>query len=288
MEKTNNTQLKDLISGYSLEVIPKTVSRIGSFRDILPENTRVYIAHLKDGDIEPMIGAAKRLNDEGFTVMPHIPARVIKNQVMLKEWISMYQNEAGVDEALLLAGGSSKPKGDYDSSIQLIETGLFDKAGFKRLHLAGHPEGNKDIDPDGGTKNVSTALSLKQELLKRTDAKTAITTQFCFDADVIKKWAKDIKGAGIDIPVHIGIAGPAKLKTLIKFSIECGIGSSVKILTKRSKDITKLLLPYKPTQILKDLAEHKAKEIEVNIEQLHFFPFGGIKQTSDWLQEIQN
>jgi len=288
MEKTNNTQLKDLISGYSLEVIPKTVSRIGSFRDILPENTRVYIAHLKDGDIEPMIGAAKRLNDEGFTVMPHIPARVIKNQVMLKEWISMYQNEAGVDEALLLAGGSSKPKGDYDSSIQLIETGLFDKAGFKRLHLAGHPEGNKDIDPDGGTKNVSTALSLKQELLKRTDAKTAITTQFCFDADVVKKWAKDIKGAGIDIPVHIGIAGPAKLKTLIKFSIECGIGSSVKILTKRSKDITKLLLPYKPTQILKDLAEHKAKEIEVNIEQLHFFPFGGIKQTTDWLQEIQN
>ena len=219
MEKTNNTQLKDLISGYSLEVIPKTVSRIGSFRDILPENTSVYIAHLKDGDIEPMIGAAKRLNDEGFTVMPHIPARVIKNQVMLKEWISMYQNEAGVDEALLLAGGSSKPKGDYDSSIQLIETGLFDKAGFKRLHLAGHPEGNKDIDPDGGTKNVSTALSLKQELLKRTDAKTAITTQFCFDADVVKKWAKDIKGAGIDIPVHIGIAGPAKLKTLIKFSI---------------------------------------------------------------------
>ncbi len=288
MEKTNNPHLKSLISGYSLEVIPKTVSKIDSFREILPENTRVYIAHLKDGDIELMVAAAKKLSDEGFTAMPHIPARVIKNQAMLKEWISMYQNEAGVDEALLLAGGSSEPMGDYDSSIQLIESGLFDKAGFKRLHIAGHPEGNKDIDPDGGTKNVSAALSLKQELLKRTDAKTAIATQFCFDADAVKKWAEDIKGAGIDIPIHIGIAGPAKLQTLIKFSIECGIGSSMKILTKRSKDITKLLLPYKPTQILRDLAEYKAKEIELNIEKLHFFPFGGVKQTSDWLEEIQN
>ena len=120
--------------------------------------------------------------------MPHIPARVIKNQAMLEEWVSMYQNEAGVDEALLLAGGSSIPMGDYDSSIQLIESGLFDKAGFKRLHIAGHPEGNKDIDPDGGIKNVSAALSLKQELLKRTDAKEiAIATQFCFDAGVVKK-----------------------------------------------------------------------------------------------------
>ena len=187
-----------------------------------------------------------------------------------------------------MAGGSPEPVGDYDSSIQLIESGLFDKFGFKRLHIAGHPEGNKDIDPEGGIKNVSEALSFKQKLLQRTDAKTAIATQFCFDAEVVKKWADEIKGAGVDIPIHIGIAGPAKLQTLLKFSVECGIGSSMKILTKRAKDMTKLLLPYKPTQILRDLAEYKAKDPEFNIEQLHFFPFGGVKQTSDWLIEAQN
>ena len=235
-----------------------------------------------------MVAAAKRLNHEGFKVMPHIPARVIRNQAMLSDWLSMYQNEAGVDEALLLAGGSHEPIGDYGSSIQLIESGLFDKAGFKRLHIAGHPEGNKDIDPGGGIKNVSEALSWKQEFLKRTDAKMAIVTQFCFDANVVKKWADDIKDNGIDIPIHIGIAGPAKLQTLLKFSVECGIGSSMQILTKRAKDITKLLLPYKPTQVLKDLAEYKAKDPKFNIEQVHFFPFGGIKQTSDWVREVQN
>ena len=155
MSKDINTNFKDFTSGYSIEVIPRSAAKIESFSDLLPKSTRVYIAHIETKDITAMVATAKRLKDEGFTVMPHIPARMIKNQAMLNDWISMYQNEAGVDEALLIAGGSPKPIGDYDSSIKLIESGLFDLAGFKRLHIAGHPEGNKDIDPDGEIKNVS-------------------------------------------------------------------------------------------------------------------------------------
>ena len=287
MEKAINTNFKDFISGYSIEVLPRSAAKIDSFSDVLPKNTRVYIAHLETEDISAMVATAKRIHDEGFAVMPHIPARMIASKEMLHDWISMYQNEAGVDEALLLAGGSKKPVGDFNSSMQLIESGLFDKAGFKRLHIAGHPEGSKDIDPGGGMKNVTEALSWKQEFSKRTDASMAIATQFCFDADVVKKWADNIKDNGIDIPIHIGIAGPAKLQTLLKFSVECGIGASMKVLTKRAKDITKLLMPYKPTQILNELAEYKFIDSKLNIEQVHFFPIGGIKQTVDWLKDCQ-
>ena len=286
MSNIGNTHFHDFISGYSIEVIPRSAAKIESFAEVLPKDTRVYIAHIQNEDIEAMIATAKRLNDEGFTVMPHIPARMIKNKAMLYNWISMYQNEAGVDEALLLAGGSTKPIGSLDSSIQLIESGLFDKAGFKRLHIAGHPEGCKDIDPDGGIKNVSEALSWKQEFSKRTDASMAIVTQFCFEADVVKQWADNIKKDGIDIPIHIGIAGPAKLQTLLKFSIECGIGASMKVLTKRAKDLTKLLLPYEPTKILQDLSDYKSKDPNLNIEKVHFFPIGGIKKTVDWVAEM--
>ena len=288
MEKTINTNFKDFISGYSIEVLPRSAAKIDSFRDALPKNTRVYIAHLETEDISAMVATAKRIHDEGFAVMPHIPARMISSKEMLHDWISMYQNEAGVDEALLLAGGLKKPVGDFISSMQLIESGLFDQAGFKRLHVAGHPEGSKDIDPGGGIKNVTEALSWKQEFSKRTDASMAIATQFCFDAGVVKKWADSIKANGIDIPIHIGIAGPAKLQTLLKYSIECGIGSSMKVLTKRAKDITKLLLPYNPTQILNELAEYKSIDPKLNIEQVHFFPLGGIKKTADWVSEVQN
>ena len=284
MEKMS-TNFKDFISGYSIEVVPNSAAKIESFKEILPTNTRVYIAHLEAESIATMVATAKRINEERFTVMPHIPARIIKNETVLNDWISMYQNEAGVNEALLLAGGSTKPVGDYDSSMQLIESGLFDKAGFKRLHIAGHPEGSKDIDPDGGMKNVSEALSWKQEFSNRTDAAMAIATQFCFDAEVVNKWAKNIKDAGIDIPIHIGIAGPAKLQTLLKFSVECGIGASMKVLTNRAKDLTKLLLPYQPTQILNDLASYKVNNPQLNIDQVHFFPLGGIKQAANWASE---
>ena len=288
MEQSFNTPLKEFLSGYSIEVTPRSANKIECFADVLPENTRVYIAQINIDDIPEMIVTAKRLKDEGFKVMPHFPARMIKNHAVLNDLISMYQNEAGVDEALLLAGGLPSPAGDYNSSMQLIESGLFDKAGFKRLHVAGHPEGNKDIDPDGSNKNVSEALSWKQEFSNRTDASMAITTQFCFDANVVKKWADTIKDSGIDLPIHIGIAGPAKLQTLLKFSIECGVGASMKVLTKRARDITKLLLPYKPTQILSDLANYRAQDSSFNIEQVHFFPLGGVKRAAEFVEKFSS
>ena len=288
MEQSFNTPLKGFLSGYSIEVTPRSANKIECFADVLPENTRVYIAQINIDDIPEMIVTAKRLKDEGFKVMPHFPARMIKNHAVLNDLISMYQNEAGVDEALLLAGGLPSPAGDYNSSMQLIESGLFDKAGFKRLHVAGHPEGNKDIDPDGSKKNVSEALSWKQEFSNRTDASMAITTQFCFDANVVKKWADTIKDSGIDLPIHIGIAGPAKLQTLLKFSIECGVGASMKVLTKRARDITKLLLPYKPTQILSDLANYRAQDSSFNIEQVHFFPLGGVKRAAEFVEKFSS
>ena len=288
MEQSFNIPLKEFLSGYSIEVTPRSANKIECFADVLPENTRVYIAQINIDDTPEMIVTAKRLKDEGFEVMPHFPARMIKNHAVLNDLISMYQNEAGVDEALLLAGGLPNPAGDYNSSIQLIESGLFDKAGFKRLHVAGHPEGNKDIDPDGSNKNVSEALSWKQEFSNRTDASMAITTQFCFDANVVKKWAGTIKDSGVDIPIHIGIAGPAKLQTLLKFSIECGVGASMKVLTKRARDITKLLLPYKPTQILSDLANYRAQDSSLNIEQVHFFPLGGVKRAAEFVEKFSS
>ncbi|MBR64191.1 MAG: 5,10-methylenetetrahydrofolate reductase, partial [Rhodobacteraceae bacterium] len=232
------------------------------------------------------VETAKKISDQGFIPMPHFPARIIKNKEVLGDWIARYQNEAGVENALLIAGGANKPYGDYDSSIQLIESELFDKARFKNLHVAGHPEGNKDIDPSGSTKNVDEALSWKNEFSKRTDASMAITTQFCFDSISVIEWANNIKKSGINIPVHIGIAGPAKLQTLLRYSIECGVGASIKILQKRAKDITKLLLPYEPTQIISELAEYKANNPNFNIEKVHFFPLGGVKKVSKFVQEV--
>lgn len=273
------------LDGYSIEVTPKAASKIENFAGVLPKGTRVYIAHIEGTPIDEMVATAKKIYDDGFIAMPHFPARIIQNSNTLDEWIKRYKNEANVKEALVIAGGANKPYGDFDSSIQLIETGLFDRNEFKRIHVAGHPEGNKDIDPDGSNKNVSGALSWKNEFSKRTDASIALATQFCFESEPVIKWINSIKEEGIDIPVHIGIAGPAKLQTLIKYSVECGVGASIKVLQKRAKDITKLLKPYKPDTVLKELALYKNQNPSFNIEQVHFFPLGGIKQVTEYVKE---
>ena len=277
--------IKKFLDGFSVEVTPKAASKIENFEDYIPSGTLVYVAHIEGTPIDEMVETAKKINDQGFCAMPHFPARIIKDKNVLEDWISRYKNEANVSNALLIAGGANKPYGEYDSSIQLIESELFDKADFNNLHIAGHPEGSMDIDPDGSTTNVDQALSWKNEFSKRTDANMAITTQFSFDASSVISWANNIKEAGIDIPVHIGIAGPAKLQTLLRYSIECGVGASIKIIQKRAMDLTKLLLPYKPTNIITELATYKANNPSFNIEKVHFFPLGGIKQVSDFVKE---
>ncbi|MCA0873329.1 methylenetetrahydrofolate reductase [Seohaeicola saemankumensis] len=275
-------QVEAFLKGYSIEVMPRTAAKIEDFGALLPEGTRVYIAHIDGTPIEDMVATARRLARDGYPVMPHFPARIIRDRDTLTDWIARYQGEAGVDQALLLAGGVPEPVGDFHCSMQLMETGLFDKAGFKRLHVAGHPEGNRDIDPSGGTKNVEEAILWKQKFSERTDAKMAIATQFAFDAKPIITWADGLREAGVTIPVHIGIAGPAKLQTLIKFAIACGVGPSLKVLQKRAMDVSKLLLPYEPTDVIAELAAHKAANPDFNIEHVHFFPLGGIKTNAQW------
>ena len=278
--------IKKFLNDFSIEVTPRAVAKIENLSELIPPETLVYIAHIEGTPIDEMVKTAKKINDQGYVTMPHFPARIIKDKNTLKDWISRYQNEANVNNALLLGGGVKKPYGHYDSSIQLIESELFDIAGFNKLYFAGHPEGNKDIDPDGSTKNIDEALSWKNDFRNRTDADMAITTQFCFDSKTVINWANDIKNKGINIPIHIGIAGPAKLQTLLRYSIECGVGASIKILQKRALDLTKLLLPYKPTNILSELAEYKFNNPDLNIEKVHFFPLGGVKQVSKFVRDI--
>ncbi|MAC82320.1 MAG: 5,10-methylenetetrahydrofolate reductase [Rhodobacteraceae bacterium] len=277
-----NPQVEAFVQDYSIEVMPRTVAKVDDVRALLPERTRVYIAHIDGTPIDEMVATARRLAGDGFQVMPHFPARIIRDKAMLADWIARYQGEAGVSQALLLAGGVAVPRGDFDSSMQLMETGLFDKAGFTRLHVAGHPEGNRDIDPRGGMANVAAALRWKQGFSERTDAGMAIVTQFAFDAGPIIDWANDVKAAGVDLPIHIGIAGPAKLQTLIRFAIACGVGPSLKVLQKRAMDVTKLLLPYEPTDVITALAAHRAQTPDFNITQVHFFPLGGIRTNAEW------
>ena len=279
LDPATRTPLAALLRGASIEVMPRTAGAVAELP--LPRGTRVYLAHIDGTPIEDMAAAAARVHAAGHEPMPHFPARMIADRATLDDWIARYQGEAGVRQALVLAGGLSRPVGAYHASTQLLDTGAFDRAGFTDLHVAGHPEGSRDIDPDGGAGNVSEALRWKQGFSERTDARMAIVTQFAFDADPVIEWARGLREAGIGLPIHVGVAGPAKLQTLIKFAAACGVGPSIRVLQRRAMDLRRLLQPYEPTEMVEALAAGAGGLID----RVHVFPLGGVAAAAGWLAE---
>lgn len=277
--------LRAMAATASVEVMPKTLAKVGDVAALFPAGTRVYVAHIDGTPIDDMVATAARLGRAGYRVMPHVPARSVPDGATLADWLARYRGEAGVTEALVLAGGIKAPRGPFHSSMQLLDTGLFDREGFTRLHVAGHPEGNRDIDQDGGERVVMEALAWKQAFAARSDAEMAVVTQFAFDAKPVIAWAERLEGAGIGLPVHVGLAGPAKLQTLIRYAIACGVGPSLSVLQRRAADVTKLVRPVSPAAVAGDLAAHVAAHPGGNIKGLHLFPLGGIEATAAWLAE---
>lgn len=267
----------------SIEVMPRTAAKIDDFRGLLPEGTRIYIAHIDGTPIEDMVALAKRLSADGFSVMPHLPARIIPTEAEFSDWVRRYAEEAGVSEALVLGGSPTTANGPFESSIQLMETGVFDKYGFKRLHVAGHPEGNRDIEPIESSTIVDDALRWKAAFASQNGIEMAVITQFMFEGQGLFDWLSRLESLGLLLPVHVGLAGPAKLQTLVKFAIACGVGPSVKVLQKRAKDLTQLVRPYTPSDMLAAIAKYQSARETSLIKGLHMFPLGGIRASTDFM-----
>ena len=265
--------------------MPRTAKKIDDFRRILPKKTTVYVAHLEDTPVEEMFFTCKRLISEGMAPMPHIPARIIRNTGELEDWVKEYSS-LGVNQSLLLAGNGKNPKGELFNSIQMLETGIFEKHAFKKIQIAGHPEGNKDIDKDGTLEKTVNALKAKQKFALKTKLKIGITTQFCFDLRPVIEWLKVLEREQIDLPISLGLAGPTRLQTLIKYAITCGVGPSISVLKNRAKDLTKLLLPFEPTEMVDTLNSYKENKLFRNVHSLHFFPLGGIEASAAFARNM--
>ena len=205
------------------------------------------------------------------------PARALRDEQELKDLLSGYVNEVGVEEALVIAGNGSKTAGPFATAMQLVETGHFDRLGFRTIYFAAHPEGNGAVP----AHVLMEALASKQGYASRTDAKVALVTQFLFDPEVLLSWLRTIYASGIDLPVHVGIAGPTQPATLLKYALLCGVGSSMKVLQKQAGNVRRLLQPYTPDSLLMAIASEATKL--PNLAGCHVFPFGGVSATAGWI-----
>lgn len=267
------------LAGFSVETLPPVAAKTPSYQDLFPAGTSVYVAFVPKSDWRDIVATAKRLRREGMNPVPHIPARTLQGRDELERYLGRLAEDAGVTQVLALGGDLPLPVGSFTCTMDMLETGLFDRFGIRRIGVAGHPEGNNAI----GDAAILAALRDKNAFAARTDADLHIVSQFCFDAKAIITWDQMLRRAGNHLPIHVGIAGPAKLKSLVHYAAMCGIGASTRVVTRQAANLTKLASVAAPDAVVAELARYKATDPDCGIAQAHFFTFGGLKRAADWL-----
>jgi methylenetetrahydrofolate reductase (NADPH) len=274
--------LAAFLAKASIEVTGKQVEKFPILKDHLPPGTKVFIALIEAQDLEAQIAAATELRKLGLEPIPHVPARFVRDETDLRARLAAFSEGAGVKTVLALGGGAPEPVGKFDAAIQLMKTGAFQKAGVTRIGIAGHPEGNPDITKKHGDEALLKALQEKSNWLKENGIEGFIATQFLFEAGPLALWASQLRDAGINLPIHVGVPGPATIKTLVKYAAMCGVGNSARFIRKQALNITKLLTVSEPTEFVDQLAKLHFDKPDLNIAAPHLYPFGGFDKLFAW------
>jgi methylenetetrahydrofolate reductase (NADPH) len=265
------------LAGASLELSSRDPAEIDACTGLLEPGTSVYISLPPGQTYHGTVALAARLARAGFRPIPHVAARRIGGREALDDYLARAAGEAGVDSALVIAGDNDRASGPFDSSLAVLETGLFQRHGIARIGVAGYPEGHPRI----ATSALESALAAKKGFARRNGIELGIVTQFCFEADAILSWAAKVKRHGL--PVRVGLAGPASLPRLLRFAAMCGVGNSVRVLKARPRAISRLMVEAGPEVALRDLA----RGAEPPLVGAHFFCFGGLLRTARWLRAIR-
>lgn len=281
-DDTAKRRIRELVSGFSIEVTPATAARHGALADLLPPGTRVYVAFVPGEDYRNVAATAARVRREGLVPVPHFPARSIVDRAQLDDYLRRVTGEAGVDEVLVIGGGIDLPRGAFSGTLALLETGLFEAHGIRAIGLAGHPEGQRELPAPG----AAATLEQKLAYASRTSAAVRLVTQFMFEAEPLIAWERMIRAAGSELPIHVGVPGPATIKSLLNYARLCGVGNSMRVLTRQAGSLLKLASLSYPDALIAALALHRASDPDCRIERLHFYPFGGLARTARWLEAI--
>lgn len=277
------TLVAAFLARLSIEITPKQIEKVGLLKDRLPQGTCVYVALIDPADLALQSDAIAAIRAAGLEPVPHVPARFVRDQADLDRRLQTFVERGGVRQALVLGGGAPQPLGIYDAAIQLLETGLFEKHGIRKIGLAGHPEGNPDIVKAKGEAALIGALREKQAYLSGHDIEGYIATQFLFEAAPVAYWAKTLRDAGVTLPIHVGVPGPATIKTLVKYAAMCGVGNSARFIRKQALNVTKLLTVSSPDAFVENLAKLHFEKPELGIAGPHLYPFGGFDKLLDWV-----
>jgi len=269
----------NMVDGYSLEMTAKEIEGLKEAAPLIRPGTQVAITFLPGEEMAQRVEAAVLVRELGFEPIVHLSARRITSEAELDTYLSHITSKAGVKRVFIIAGDPPEPEGPYSTSLDVIETGLLEKYGIEIVGIGGHPEGH----PNNTPAQLWDWMERKIAAIRARGLVPLVVTQFAFDDEAIIGWVKEMRGRGIDVPVRLGVPGPAGIKRLLGFAKRCGVGVSANVTMKYGFSITNLLGSAGPDKLVAALDE--GLDGDAGRVRLHLYPFGALTASAQWIND---
>jgi methylenetetrahydrofolate reductase (NADPH) len=273
------SELTALLPSASVEVSSRG-HQLQELKDNFAAGIDVTITFLPGDNYRNNVDTATALRAAGFNPVPHIAAREMASREALDDFLVRARGEAGVTRVLLIAGDVARAKGPFRSSSDIRASGLLEACGIARLSVAGHPEGHPYLE----AADSIGVLRAWRDWDRQTGIHVDVVTQFCFESAPILQWIGQLGADGVDLPVIVGLAGPATPATLTKFALRCGVGNSLRSLRSQIGRFGRLLTDNGPDDVMRGLRSAPPAATAA-IAGFHLFPFGGLRKAGNWLRE---
>jgi methylenetetrahydrofolate reductase (NADPH) len=273
--------IAQLARGASIEIGVHDLEHLHASRAFLPPGTKVYVSFLPRQTWHETEDACRALRKAGFDPVPHVPVRLLPGSNALERLLHNLIGGAQVREVLLIAGDYPRAAGPYSRVADVLCSGLLEKHGLQRVSLAGHPEGHPSVP----LEDIRRAEREKAVIAAQRGLEATFVTQFFFEPAPFLGWIADLRAHGTHTRAVAGLAGPARIATLFKFAMRCGVGPSIRALGARPASLAALTGELGPQKVVRALAEARAAGTS-DFGGLHFYCFGGWLRTCEWLHHV--
>jgi methylenetetrahydrofolate reductase (NADPH) len=268
-------QIVPLLHKARYEVLP-TQSAEDAVLESVPRDVVVTITASPSRGLEPTLALAERLAAEGYQVVPHLSARLVRDSAHLGEVVARL-TAIGVVDVFVPAGDADPPAGEFSSALDVLEYLIELGSPFKQVGITGYPETHPKIEDD---------ITVQSMWDKRRHA-TYIVSNLCFDPAVLRQWIVRIRRRGVRLPLLVGLAGPVDRTKLVQMATKIGVADSARFVAGHSSAFVRLSTPgaYQPERLLDRVGSTLAAPESV-VTGLHVFTFNQVRQAEQWRQEL--
>jgi len=238
----------------------------------IPAGLTVTVTASPAKGLDATLGLAERLAGRGFHVVPHVSARLVRDDAHLADIVARLL-ACGVDDIFVPAGDADPPAGRFDSALSLLERLAEMGSPFARTGVTGYPETHPRIDDD---------VTIQAMWDKRRLA-AYIVSNLCFDPAAVRRWINRVRSRGVTLPLYVGLAGPVERARLLRMAAKAGASESARFLAGHVEWFLRFGTPggYSPERLLGRLGPALASPA-ARVEGLHLFTFNQIQQTEQW------